>query len=661
MKNRKKGFTIVELVIVIAVIGILSAVLIPVFSGLIAKANLANDNSIVSNINTQLQASEITDGKNVTMYDALQDAKEAGYLVQNINAKSNNQLVWDSTIDRFALIDVEGNVISGELRATKDYDLWKISNVVDAKYSTYYTGNETTINTSKGFDAGENEAIAAINYSNSGTAQNVVIRTNGGTLTINAEQDTVFHYGEADVVNVEAVANESYHEKGAVALMKVAQGRVVAEDNSRISTLYIEGNEVKVNIEQQAEVDLVAKAEGVEPQEVKVAGVEKKTEIPAATEETIETFHEAASRYAGGNGTEEYPYLISKYEHVNVSLRGDMANYVGDYNNATGGKYYKLIADIDLGDNFVPLGSVNYTLKSTYSAIVNTSSYKDAFQGSLDGDGHTIILRQNGNVGCLFGFVSALNGGEYIKNINLNVNIVSTGTAAGLAKQFNMGSSNRAYSIENIVVTGNMIGYGNVSGILNTESDLAGTTFTFKNCVNKANLTVNKMSGFDYVLCAGIASQAGVTSKNATVILENCRNEGDLIAMGTFADENWSIMGHMVAQVTNSSYTSNVVSTMKCINCSFRVDAKIEGYSKANGSNSHFEGLDKRVNKNTFTGEANFNKKLIGGNAMSTVLIGETLDTATEYTRTSSANVFAHGGTEAAPGRTSSTVANYPA
>lgn len=38
MKNRKKGFTIVELVIVIAVIGILSAILIPTFAGLTARA-----------------------------------------------------------------------------------------------------------------------------------------------------------------------------------------------------------------------------------------------------------------------------------------------------------------------------------------------------------------------------------------------------------------------------------------------------------------------------------------------------------------------------------------------------------------------------------------------------------------------------------------------
>ena len=39
MRNKKKGFTIVELVIVIAVIAILSAILIPTFAGLTTKAN----------------------------------------------------------------------------------------------------------------------------------------------------------------------------------------------------------------------------------------------------------------------------------------------------------------------------------------------------------------------------------------------------------------------------------------------------------------------------------------------------------------------------------------------------------------------------------------------------------------------------------------------
>lgn len=48
-RNNKKGFTIVELVIVIAVIAILAAVLIPTFSGVIEKANLSSDQQAARN------------------------------------------------------------------------------------------------------------------------------------------------------------------------------------------------------------------------------------------------------------------------------------------------------------------------------------------------------------------------------------------------------------------------------------------------------------------------------------------------------------------------------------------------------------------------------------------------------------------------------------
>ena len=65
MKNRKakKGFTIIELVIVIAVIGILAAVLIPTFSGVIEKANLAAAQEAAKNAYTQYLVDHATDGK----------------------------------------------------------------------------------------------------------------------------------------------------------------------------------------------------------------------------------------------------------------------------------------------------------------------------------------------------------------------------------------------------------------------------------------------------------------------------------------------------------------------------------------------------------------------------------------------------------------------
>ena len=53
-KLNKKGFTIVELVIVIAVIAILAAVLIPTFASLVGKANMSSDEVTVRNMNTAL-------------------------------------------------------------------------------------------------------------------------------------------------------------------------------------------------------------------------------------------------------------------------------------------------------------------------------------------------------------------------------------------------------------------------------------------------------------------------------------------------------------------------------------------------------------------------------------------------------------------------------
>lgn len=56
--GKKNGFTIVELVIVIAVIAILAGVLIPTFSSLVAKANMSADQQAVTNMNKILAISD---------------------------------------------------------------------------------------------------------------------------------------------------------------------------------------------------------------------------------------------------------------------------------------------------------------------------------------------------------------------------------------------------------------------------------------------------------------------------------------------------------------------------------------------------------------------------------------------------------------------------
>lgn len=67
-RTNKRGFTIVELVIVIAVIAILAAVLIPTFSSLVKKANLSADEQAVKQMNTALAiyTAENSKPKNIT-------------------------------------------------------------------------------------------------------------------------------------------------------------------------------------------------------------------------------------------------------------------------------------------------------------------------------------------------------------------------------------------------------------------------------------------------------------------------------------------------------------------------------------------------------------------------------------------------------------------
>ena len=112
-KLNKKGFTIVELVIVIAVIAILAAILVPVLSNIINRAHVANDTTLVRNLNTAL-AMDTANPKHETMQSALDAAAACGYDVAKINASAmDNMILWDSVNDVFCyrVVDDNGNVV----------------------------------------------------------------------------------------------------------------------------------------------------------------------------------------------------------------------------------------------------------------------------------------------------------------------------------------------------------------------------------------------------------------------------------------------------------------------------------------------------------------------------------------------------------------------
>ena len=240
MKNRKfkKGFTLVELIVVIAIVAILAAVSVLSYLGFVRQANESADIQLVKQLNTALQGDEVLNGPRSTMHEMLGAMEDNGFVVENLTkTKSGYDIVWDQTNNRFALLDGEKLVYGEEsFNSTKIYNTWKfadtLSEAENNKYSVYLTdefakNNVTTplLTISAGLDVGNYLNLSNIVYENTGNGQDVLIRTMGGTLSVQGQNDTVSHFGFATTVNCKDVKVGTYNENGKV-------GRLIYSDNN---------------------------------------------------------------------------------------------------------------------------------------------------------------------------------------------------------------------------------------------------------------------------------------------------------------------------------------------------------------------------------------------------------------------------------------------
>ncbi len=546
-RTNKKGFTLVELVIVIAVIAILAAVLIPTFSNIIKKSKVSNDTQLVKNLNTALATDAAINGKHGCMQSALDAAFEFGYDVSKINASAtDNKILWDQVNDVFCYLN-EGNIEyipnSAETQLPAgDYRLWVISDVIDSNYSTYYTGTETTISTDKGFDAGKTTGITTINYTNNGAAQTeVVIRTNGAgtTLTVNAPNGIVHHYDYLDKLTITDIASDSYHEHGYVAFLEVTKGHVVIESDAEgVGTLNVKTANATVDIAQGAEVNKVL-ASSAEAQ-AKVNGAE----ATIATEEQVAAYANAATRYAGGLGTETEPYLILTASHI-ASLEEDVEN------ETDSGKYYKVIGDLVL-DDYAVIGATAQPTEGTSANGYTITSLKE-FDGIFDGGNHkisyNILITGSSGTGAV-GFFSYIKNAT-IKNVVFNANIdcqrsqVWVGGIAGFAK----GDCN----FENITMNGNIVSGWDVGGFIGATDDFGTGSFT--NCVNNASVTINCLrTGTNYAIAGGFVGQSNFNKNHGTLTFANCSNNGVITVNKANTATLSATASNFIGFVSDSSY-----------------------------------------------------------------------------------------------------------
>ena len=475
-RNNKKGFTIVELVIVIAVIAILAAVLIPTFAGIIKKANISADTQLCKNMNTALSMAK-AEGKSVdTMEDVLFAINEAGYVIENLNPTTEGYyFAWDKKNGQILFLNEELGLHYPEDATLNPADCWitvleadEITKVATAGFSLYlepgFSGN-LTLNKLVSVDAGVN-TVANLTITDTATAGTIELRGSYTAATLNVPNADVEQHGAITNLTVTAVKDGTLKINGYVKTLAVAAGKVVVNNTGVIETI-TEGAE---KIDGAASTGLILDA----------------TDVTGYTAPTSVTINNKAE-------------LIAFRDAVNSGYT---------YNNNDTPVTVTLTADIDLaGVAWLPIGNVYRDNAGTNGAIAG-------FAGIFDGGNHTIKnLSNNGfsvdglasgrnssSVGdkneIVFGLFGCVNGAT-IKNLTVNANIDDTGAQyTGDAVAAIVGYAyGDGLVLENCKATGSVTSYDNVGGLVGYCKANAGSAVTITNCTNEATVTGTRKTG----------------------------------------------------------------------------------------------------------------------------------------------------------------------
>lgn len=95
IKNHsQKGFTLVELIVVIVVIAILTAILIPTIGYVIEHSKETADITTVRLLNLALVEDSANNDAPETMTDVIKIMKSKGYLIDKITPRSSGDILW---------------------------------------------------------------------------------------------------------------------------------------------------------------------------------------------------------------------------------------------------------------------------------------------------------------------------------------------------------------------------------------------------------------------------------------------------------------------------------------------------------------------------------------------------------------------------------------
>lgn len=188
MKTNKKGFTLVELLVVIAILAILATVAVAGYSSFIESAKESNDETLVAQMNKILEANEAVDGKNGSIVEAMNDVLNEGITFDQFTLSASGHIVvWDKTTDRFVIVDsdnadgyetIEGATDTAlEVNEEGNYIIDK-DVIIDLEGKITLDDKKIEINANVVFVGGEI-------YSSKMLSNSAIVVGDGGSLTIN--------------------------------------------------------------------------------------------------------------------------------------------------------------------------------------------------------------------------------------------------------------------------------------------------------------------------------------------------------------------------------------------------------------------------------------------------------------------------------------------
>lgn len=555
--NKNKGFTLTEMIIVIAVIAILAAVLIPTFIGISNKAKLSADVQSAKNATT-LAANE-TDIQKI--YNAV--SKEEVNKIDLFKTEYAKCFAYEVNSKSFVLLNDKYEIIENDtVKNQTKIDIWLFAKDNSAvsnaeKLTSYdsvsyflvdnYSGNFAFSNL-VGFSTGDSTLTGNVYYGEaSAITTNATVEIAGninGKVYINAPSADFNQKGYIKQLDIKAVKGNSFNVNGRIGEVSISQGRLAVAQNAYVSKVVVPTSAVSnaVKVETKGFID-----------NLKVDNTEAVEQIKYNGGSIAKIDGTVSDSKKEGESSKE----IAISDLVSLESFRDQVNAGTTFEDFT----VKLTSDIRLNDGWTPIGAFSRNGDHAYRVSTNNQS----FSGIFDGQNHKITnlnakgfdVRKTQALGRnsttlankeefaygLFGIVTGKNSAVVIKNLTIeNVNIDIQGDDNSLEYGDSVGSvvgfASGDLTLDNVKVSGATVkAYDSIGGLIGRIYDVGA--ITINNCKFAGSvLGACKVGGL-----IGYAGKTGSVEQDSKVQIQGTEFDGQVIAEGVSGAYGSAVMG----------------------------------------------------------------------------------------------------------------------